>query len=263
MCTRLNTPGTVELPRPTCESGAHPKIIIGSPLPAPYWRPNPAFIPRPYLAVAIVNPKHSTRAANHHLPHPDEDPLGYGGARGRLHQKPKSQRLEITSPSNTKESKNAKIQNEANVHCCLQCYRNNYCWGCPTQSNHESEVLHRTFVEIAIKNLKNVTRVVGELFDFALGHCHTAKWQVACQKASSCTQHAPFSQDLTPCNFFLFPKLKHSLKGTYFQSTENFQKKMIRAAERGFKKLLSQMLPHMAWTYAVICRCQRELLWRR
>jgi histone-lysine N-methyltransferase SETMAR len=37
--------------------------------------------------------------------------------------------------------------------------------------------------------------------------------------------HAPYSPDLAPCDFFLFPKLKHSLKGTYFQSIEDIQRK--------------------------------------
>jgi transposase len=39
--------------------------------------------------------------------------------------------------------------------------------------------------------------------------------------------HAPFSPDLAPCDFFLFPKLKYLLKGTHFQSTEDIQRKMM------------------------------------
>jgi hypothetical protein len=37
--------------------------------------------------------------------------------------------------------------------------------------------------------------------------------------------HAPYSPDLAPCDFFLFLKLKHSLKGTHFQSIEDIQTK--------------------------------------
>jgi hypothetical protein len=37
--------------------------------------------------------------------------------------------------------------------------------------------------------------------------------------------HAPYSPDLAPCDFFLFPKLKHPLKGTHFQSIEDIQRK--------------------------------------
>jgi hypothetical protein len=39
--------------------------------------------------------------------------------------------------------------------------------------------------------------------------------------------HAPYSPDLAPCDFFLFPKLKHSLKGTYFQSIEDIKRKTM------------------------------------
>jgi hypothetical protein len=38
--------------------------------------------------------------------------------------------------------------------------------------------------------------------------------------------HAPYSPDLAPRDFFLFLKLKHSLKGTHFQSIEDIQRKM-------------------------------------
>jgi hypothetical protein len=38
--------------------------------------------------------------------------------------------------------------------------------------------------------------------------------------------HAPDSPDLAPCDFFLFHKLKHSLKRTHFQSIEDILRKM-------------------------------------
>ncbi|KAL4154057.1 hypothetical protein QTP88_001890 [Uroleucon formosanum] len=33
-------------------------------------------------------------------------------------------------------------------------------------------------------------------------------------------QHPPYSPDLAPCDFWLFPKLKSALKGTHFESVE-------------------------------------------
>jgi hypothetical protein len=47
-------------------------------------------------------------------------------------------------------------------------------------------------------------------------------WQ---KKQVHVLHHAPYSPALAPCDFFLYPKLKHSLKGTHFQSTENIQRK--------------------------------------
>jgi hypothetical protein len=35
--------------------------------------------------------------------------------------------------------------------------------------------------------------------------------------------HPPYSPDLAPCDFFLFPKLKMKLKGRRFQTLEEIQ----------------------------------------
>jgi hypothetical protein len=35
--------------------------------------------------------------------------------------------------------------------------------------------------------------------------------------------HPPYSPYLTPCDFFLFPKMKMSLKGRRFDTTEEIQ----------------------------------------
>ena len=36
--------------------------------------------------------------------------------------------------------------------------------------------------------------------------------------------HPPYSPDLAPCDFYLFPKLKSNLKGHHFRTMENIQK---------------------------------------
>ncbi|KAG5331335.1 MOS1T transposase, partial [Acromyrmex charruanus] len=38
-------------------------------------------------------------------------------------------------------------------------------------------------------------------------------------------EHAPYSPDLAPCDFFLFPKIKSALKGTRFESMEEVKRK--------------------------------------
>ena len=38
---------------------------------------------------------------------------------------------------------------------------------------------------------------------------------------------APYSPDLVPCNFWLFPKLKSSLKGKRFQTVDEIQENMM------------------------------------
>ena len=37
-------------------------------------------------------------------------------------------------------------------------------------------------------------------------------------------QHPPYSPDLAPCDFFLFPRMKDRLRGIRFQSTEEMKK---------------------------------------
>ncbi len=47
--------------------------------------------------------------------------------------------------------------------------------------------------------------------------------------------HPPYSPDLTPCDFFLFCKIKNTLKGYRFQSVENIQKNST-AVLKGIKE---------------------------
>jgi len=42
-------------------------------------------------------------------------------------------------------------------------------------------------------------------------------------------EHPPYSPDLDPNDFWLFPRIKSALKGRRFQYTEDIQKNMITA----------------------------------
>jgi histone-lysine N-methyltransferase SETMAR len=48
------------------------------------------------------------------------------------------------------------------------------------------------------------------------------------EKNISILQHPPYSPDLAPCDFFLFPKIKSLLKGTHFQTVDDVK---IKTAE--------------------------------
>ncbi|GFS71034.1 FLJ37770-like protein [Trichonephila clavipes] len=41
-------------------------------------------------------------------------------------------------------------------------------------------------------------------------------------------EHPPYSPDLAPCDFYLFPKVKSALKGTRFESVEAVKEKAAR-----------------------------------
>jgi hypothetical protein len=43
--------------------------------------------------------------------------------------------------------------------------------------------------------------------------------------------HPPYSPDLTPCDFFLFPKMKLKLKGRRFDTSEEIQAESQRVLD--------------------------------
>jgi len=43
--------------------------------------------------------------------------------------------------------------------------------------------------------------------------------------------HPPYSPDLAPCDFFLFPKLKLRMKGRRFDTIEEFQEESQRVLD--------------------------------
>ncbi|GFT81205.1 putative mariner transposase [Trichonephila clavipes] len=57
-------------------------------------------------------------------------------------------------------------------------------------------------------------------------------------KRTPVLEHAPYSPDLAPCNFFLFPKIKCALKGTRFESMEAVKLKNGRAPKGPHRRRL-------------------------
>jgi hypothetical protein len=69
-------------------------------------------------------------------------------------------------------------------------------------------------------------------------------------------EHPPYSPDLAPCDFFLFPKIKSALKGTYFESADTVKAKAMEV----MKKLTEKDLQHcfQPWKMCMErCRGQR------
>jgi hypothetical protein len=56
--------------------------------------------------------------------------------------------------------------------------------------------------------------------------------------------HPPYSPDLAPCDFFLFPKIKLKLKGRRFDTVEEFQAESHRVldtlTEKDFQEALQK-----------------------
>jgi len=53
---------------------------------------------------------------------------------------------------------------------------------------------------------------------------------------TSVVPHPPYSPDLVPADFFLFPKLKTTLKGRRFQTIEEIQEKCDKRTMRHHRK---------------------------
>lgn len=52
------------------------------------------------------------------------------------------------------------------------------------------------------------------------------------KKSIPVLEHPPYSPDLAPCDFYLFPKIKSSLKGTRFESVEDVKQKTADLLKR-------------------------------
>ena len=64
--------------------------------------------------------------------------------------------------------------------------------------------------------------------DNALDHASLLIRSYLAKHQTSVVPHPPYSPDLAPADFFLFPKLKTILKGHHFQTTEEIQENAIR-----------------------------------
>jgi hypothetical protein len=79
-------------------------------------------------------------------------------------------------------------------------------------------------------NQKEKARIVEEeIMDSASKQCacsQRSRWEAGFNhKCIPVLQHPLYSPDLAPCDFYLFPKVKSTLKGTNFQSVDEVKSK--------------------------------------
>ena len=76
---------------------------------------------------------------------------------------------------------------------------------------------------LGVKRLTSVPSVcsLGGVFPFVGG---VFVGLAPCGKEEDIQPQPPYSPDLSPCDFFLFPKLKFHLKGRHFGTVDNIQK---------------------------------------
>jgi hypothetical protein len=69
-------------------------------------------------------------------------------------------------------------------------------------------------------------KICAKLVPKMLRHTAISVNEFLAKKVISVAPQPPYSADLSPCEFFLFPKLKFHLKGRHFGTVDNVQKVM-------------------------------------
>ena len=91
-----------------------------------------------------------------------------------------------------------------------------------------NNAFYKNVLERLRKLVQRVRRDIAD--DWVLQHdnapAHTALSirEFLAKKNIPVRPHPPYSPDLAPCDFYLFPKLKSKLKGHHFGTIENIQK---------------------------------------
>jgi len=110
------------------------------------------------------------------------------------------------------------------------------------------QTVNQTFYLQVLERLRNrVVRVRREIantwflhHDNAPSHTSFAVREFLAPHNITTLPHPPYSPDLAPCDFFLFPKIKTHPKGHHFGTAENVQ----AAATRALNNISSEEFPH-------------------
>jgi len=134
--------------------------------------------------------------------------------------------------TSTKEGPNEQIKSEIHAHNFF------YSKGIVHKEFVPPEqTVNQTFYLQVLKRLRNIVvpvrrEIANTWFlhhDAAPSHTSFTVTEFLAQHNITTLPHPPYSPDLAPCDFFLFPKLKTHLKGHHFGTVENVQAATTRA----------------------------------
>nr|CAH7722444.1 unnamed protein product [Callosobruchus chinensis] len=94
-----------------------------------------------------------------------------------------------------------------------------------------SNIDRETVRKILHEDLK-MTKVCAKMQNNAPAHNALSVKQFLAKKSIPVLEHPPYSPDLALCGFYLFPKIKSSLKGTRFESVEDVKEKTADLLKR-------------------------------
>jgi len=96
--------------------------------------------------------------------------------------------------------------------------------------------------------------------DNAPGHTAISVNEFVTKKGIPVVPQPLYSPDLSPCNFFLFPKLKFHLKDRHFGTVDNIQKVVTEQLRALPHEDFPALLPGVGATSPTVCGFPRELL---
>ena len=97
------------------------------------------------------------------------------------------------------------------------------------------------------------------LRDNALVHRAVAVQEFLARNQVCVLNHPPYSPDLSPCDYFLFPKLKLPLKGRLFEDVQNIQG-AVTLSLRAIPQEDIEVVPVFARSCRSLYRCRTDVL---
>ena len=136
--------------------------------------------------------------------------------------------------STSKEISPVNVQSEDSAHHLLRYLGNRPLWICTSWAECQSCLLlgsaQKTREKVRQKRHKRFAAKSWIMqVDKAPAHTVLSVWEFLASKQISMLEHPPYSPDLAPCNFFLFPLIKKHPKGTHFDDIEDIQNNMTTA----------------------------------
>ena len=128
----------------------------------------------------------------------------------------------------SEKSEKEQIKNKIHAHLLFWQWRDCPYRICASRTHTVNQFYYREILE---RLRKKVVRVRPSIADNWMLHhdnapCHTAISVIEffAKKGIPVVPQPPYSPDLSPCDFFLFPKLKFHLKERHFGAVENIEK---------------------------------------
>jgi len=124
----------------------------------------------------------------------------------------------------------------------------------------EGQTINQPYYKEVLTNLRERVRRRPEMWkngswvlhqDNTLAHSALSVKKFLTKHKITVMKHPPYSPDLAPCDFFLFPKIKSALKGTRFGSVDAVKAKatelMKKLSEDDLRLCFQQWNIHMEW----------------